>query len=154
MGFLDRVLGSDDGDPQREASIAAVEAGGLPLNAQQRLRELAQAPDPLFTSNLTVGDFALAEQARLQPVCSVMGSSIYKVGWMQTPWSSSGVLDNQTDALNDARRRAFGRLRQEAELAGADAVVEVRIERGEHDFAGGAIEFIAQGTAVRDPSRP
>lgn len=158
MGFLDRLTGGgaaddDAGQARREASIAAIEAGGLPLTATDRLRELAGSPDPLFTSNLSVADFAIGEQHRLDPVCSVMGSSIYKVGWNFRPWGASGVMQAQTDALNHARSLALSRLRQEAELAGADAVVEVRIERGEHDFAGGAIEFIAQGTAVRDPLR-
>jgi uncharacterized protein YbjQ (UPF0145 family) len=162
MGFLDRLLGGDDDDGGRdegrdEASLAAVEAGGLPLNAQDRLRELAGLADPLFTSNLSVDGFALGEQLGLDPVCQVMGSSIYKMGWQMQGWQT-GELGVQTEALNHSRALALGRLRQEAQLAGADAVVGVTIDRGEHDFVGDGVEFIAQGTAVRvrgsDPRPP
>jgi uncharacterized protein YbjQ (UPF0145 family) len=150
VGFLDRLLGGGDGadDPRDEASLAAVEAGGLPLNAQDRLRELAGLADPLFTSNLSVNGFVLGEQLGLDPICQVMGSSIYKMGWQMQGWQT-GELSVQTEALNRSRALALGRLRQEAELAGADAVVGVTISRGEHDFVGDGIEFIAQGTAVR-----
>src|SRR3954468_7040881 len=79
MGFLDRLMGGGDagagaGDERRDASLAAVEAGGLPLNAQDRLKELAADPNALFTSNLSVNAFALGEEADLDPVCQVMGS--------------------------------------------------------------------------------
>ena len=154
MGFLDRLTGGEDGDDaaqaQREASIAAVEAGGLPLNAQRRLRELAADAGTLFTSDLSVNAFALSRELELEPVCQVMGSSIYKMGWQAQGWST-GVLQTQTDALNRARALALGRLRQEAELAGAHAVVGVTITRGAHDFVADGIEFMAVGTAVRVP---
>jgi uncharacterized protein YbjQ (UPF0145 family) len=156
MGFLDRLMGGGgDGDDdaardEQEASIAAVEAGGLPLNAQRRLRELAADQGALFTSDLSVNGFVLSHTLKLEPVCQVMGSSIYKMGWQAQGWST-GELRTQTAALNDARARALGRLRQEAELAGADAVVGVTITRGAHDFVDDGIEFIAVGTAVRTP---
>jgi uncharacterized protein YbjQ (UPF0145 family) len=156
MGFLDRLRGGGDGDEgdaaeqRREASLAAVEAGGLPLNAQDRLRELAGDANALFTSNLSVNGFALGEELGLEPVCQVMGSSIYKMGWQMQGWQT-GQLDVQTRALNHSRELALNRLRQEAELAGAHAVVGVRIDRGEHDFVGDGVEFIANGTAVRVP---
>jgi uncharacterized protein YbjQ (UPF0145 family) len=162
MGFLDR-LGGDGGDDDAAAaaardhqarSLAQVEAGGLPLNAEQRLRELAGDAAGPFTSNLSVNEFTLTGSLGLEPIGQVMGSSIYKVGWQFTPWSQSGVMQVQTDSYNEARRLALGRLYQEAQLAGADVVVGVRIERGAHEFAGGSIEFIAQGTAMRIPSAP
>ena len=156
MGFLDRLMGGGDagaGDERRDASLAAVEAGGLPLNAQDRLKELAADPNALFTSNLSVNAFALSEEAGLDPVCQVMGSSIYKMGWQSQGWQT-GELRVQTQALNHSRALALGRLRQEAQLAGAHAVVGVTITRGAHDFVGDGIEFIARGTAVRVPGAP
>ena len=51
-----------------------------------------------------------------------------------------------------ARLRAFARLEQEAKLVGADAVVGVRVTKGQHDWAAGAIEYVAVGTAVRADS--
>ena len=56
-----------------------------------------------------------------------------------------------SDAYNDCRRRAFDRLRSEAELAGADAVVGVRVTAARYEWATDLIEFQAIGTAVRAP---
>jgi uncharacterized protein YbjQ (UPF0145 family) len=58
-----------------------------------------------------------------------------------------------SDAFNESRRLALGRLLEEARTAGADAVVGVRITQGSHDWAPGAVEFIAVGTAVRLPEQ-
>jgi uncharacterized protein YbjQ (UPF0145 family) len=147
------------------ASLEALERGGLPLRAQQRLAELAA--NQLFTSDLTVNEFALGHSIGLRPLAQVMGSSIYHVGWQQSPgawggWQAGGLsqeLTTLSEAWNAARLRAFGRLEQEATLLGAHAVVGVELTTGRHDFAAGAIEYIAVGTAVRfdgqePPDRP
>jgi uncharacterized protein YbjQ (UPF0145 family) len=57
-------------------------------------------------------------------------------------------LEKPTEALNGARQNALGRLRGAARELGAIVVVDVRIQRGAFDFAGGAIEFAAVGTAI------
>jgi uncharacterized protein YbjQ (UPF0145 family) len=93
-----------------------------------------------------------------------MGSCFYNVGWQWMPMGSQGSflggwattyaegrtveLETQTEAWNEARRLAIGRLAEEAKRAGADAVVGVRLQRGEFDWAAGVLEFIAVGTAV------
>src|SRR4051794_3271886 len=128
MGLLDRLLGGrGDEDPgaqaRREQDVARVQGGGIPLAAEERIRELA-AGGTTFTSGFSVGDFALSRLDGVRPVCQVMGSSVYKVGWQNYPWSGtrgSGSLTELrqlTDAWNDARGLALGRLQQEAELAG------------------------------------
>jgi uncharacterized protein YbjQ (UPF0145 family) len=158
MGFLDRLLGGGDNDtsPRREADVQRVEAGGIPLAAEQRLRELG-AGGTAFTSDLSVGAFALTQLDDVRPVCQVMGSSIYKVGWQSYPWSSwSGggaatELRQLTDAWNDARGRALSRLEQEAQLAGCHAVVGVTFEQNRHDFLSDEIEIVVRGTAVHLP---
>jgi len=155
----------DDGDgeareaaaAEQAASVEALERGGLPLRAQQRLAEFSA--DSLFTSDLSVNEFALAHALGLRPLSQVMGSSIYHVGWQQSPgtwggggWQLGGTSQELTmlsEAWNTARRRAFGRLEQEARLLGAHAVVGVQLTTGRHDWAAGAIEYIAVGTAVR-----
>ena len=157
MGFLDRLLGGDGEDDataaRREADIRRVEAGGIPLAAEQRLRELG-AGGTAFTSDLSVGAFALTQLDDVRPVCQVMGSSIYKVGWQSYPWSSwSGdstatELRQLTDAWNDARARALARLEHEANLAGCHAVVGVTFEQNAHDFFTDEIEIVVRGTAV------
>jgi uncharacterized protein YbjQ (UPF0145 family) len=155
--------GSDDdleaqqaAEAEQIASLAALERGELPLRAQQRLGEMGQTGGGLFTSDLSVGEFALVHAIGLRPLAQVMGSSIYHVGWQQRPGSwgmQMGAISQEltvvSEAWNTARLRAFARLEQEAKLVGADAVVGVRLTVGRHDWAAGAIEYVAVGTAVR-----
>jgi uncharacterized protein YbjQ (UPF0145 family) len=159
--------GSDDDREARQAaaaeqasSLAALERGELPLRARHRLGEIGKAGGGLFSSDLSVGEFALVHQLGLQPLAQVMGSSIYHVGWQQRPggfgMQVSGVSQELTvvsEAWNAARLRAFARLEQEATLVGADAVVGVRLTVGSHDWVAGAIEYVAVGTVVRTDAR-
>ena len=165
--------GSDDdraareaADARQAASLAALERGELPLRAQERLGEIGRAGGGFFTSDLSVGEFALVDAIGLRPLAQVMGNSIYHVGWQQRPGAfgmqMGGISQELTvvsQAWNTARQRAFARLEQEAKLVGADAVVGVRLTVGRHDWAAGAIEYVAVGTAVRSegavhPERP
>jgi uncharacterized protein YbjQ (UPF0145 family) len=57
-------------------------------------------------------------------------------------------LDIHTEAWQEARRRALGRLKEEARLAGGDAVVGVRLRRGTYSWSRDLIEFVVVGTAV------
>ncbi|HEU5004209.1 MAG TPA: heavy metal-binding domain-containing protein [Actinomycetota bacterium] len=141
-----------------QAAIAALEQGGIPPKAQARLAELRQGNQTLFTSDLSVAEFALLARVGLRPVSQVMGSSVYHVGWQGMPGSYFGVgrgayeLTMLSDAWNQARGLALSRLQQEALHAGADAVVGVRITWGAHDFAPNSVEMVAVGTAVRTGS--
>src|SRR3954452_10775220 len=160
MGFLDRILGGgDDGDDAAaQADIARVEAGGIPLAAEQRVLELAGG-GTAFTSGLSIADFALCRLDQVRPICQVMGSSVYKVGWQRFPWSSSwgqgslSELRPLTDAWNHPRSLALGRLEQEAKLAGCHAVVDVTFEGNSHEFLNDEIEIVVNGTAVHLPER-
>lgn len=138
-----------------EESVRAIEAGGIPLAAQERLTKLREGGSGFFTSDLTTNEFLLIRQAGFRPVTQVMGSCFYNVGWQNIPlggWGYSGggtfEMEVQSKAWNEARRLAFSRLEQEAKHAGADAVLGVRITRGSYDWAQGLIEFAAVGTAV------
>jgi len=160
---LFRHGGTDDSEAREQAaadqaaSLEALERGELPLRAQQRLGEIGKTSGGLFTSDLSVGEFALVHAIGLRPLAQVMGSSIYHVGWQQRPGGGfamqAGGLSQEltvvSEAWNTARLRAFARLEQEATLVGADAVVGVRLTVGSHDWAAGAIEYVAVGTAVR-----
>lgn len=139
---------------EQAESLAQVERGGIPLGAERRLRELGEHGGA-FTSDLSVGDFALCHQLGLKPVSQVMGSSIYQVGYQTTPWPSAmgGSFMFEMEALsaawNEVRELALGRLAQEAEQVGADAVIGVDLNTGAHDWAENAIEYVVIGTAVR-----
>lgn len=191
MSWFGRRSQPPTADDQRrqEQSRAQIEAGGLPLAAEERLRALAASRGKLFTSDLSVNEFALLRGRDIKPITQVMGSSIFQHGWQNMPydtwygynrgrhrttfggmgsfgslgagsWGYSGggeawtrELTYLSDAFNGARTRALDRLRAEAELAGADAVVGVHVNRGGHDFAGeDTVEFTAVGTAVRLPA--
>jgi uncharacterized protein YbjQ (UPF0145 family) len=156
--------GSDDdreartrAQAEQAASLDALAHGALPLRAQQRLAEIGKTASGFFTSDLSVDEFALVHALGLRPISQVMGSSIYHVGWQQQPgsyagWQPGGISQELTvvsEAWNTARLRAFARLEQEAKLVGADAVVGVHVTKGQHDWAAGAIEYVAVGTAVR-----
>jgi uncharacterized protein YbjQ (UPF0145 family) len=145
-----------------DASLARVEAGGIPLSAQRRLSELQQRGGA-FTSDLSVADFALCHRLGVKPLSQVMGSSIYQIGyqpnetWGMGGFGAGGVamteLRTISQAWNESRDRAFGRLREEAECVGAAAVVGVDVRSGTADWAQtggyGAVEYIVNGTAVR-----
>ncbi|MGA2014116.1 MAG: heavy metal-binding domain-containing protein [Solirubrobacteraceae bacterium] len=179
MGFFD-AAGQDDADPgqgddgadERE-SLARIEAGGIPADAERRLQGLGHEGS-LFTSALSVNEFALLGRLGTRPLAQVMGASVHHVGWQYLPlpagYQSSpslsiggatlgGGLNDTivselamiTQAWNQARRRALDRLTEEARIVGADAVLGVRLERGEHDWASGSVDYLISGTAVRFP---
>jgi uncharacterized protein YbjQ (UPF0145 family) len=152
---LDRARAEADEQAEERAQVSRrrVEAGGLPVAAEERLRELASAEDGrgLFTSDLSVQEYSLLAGLGVRPLTQVMGSSIYNVGWQPVYFNVPTEVTVLSGAFNESRRLALGRLIQEARLAAADAVVGVRIVQGAHDWAAGAIEFIVVGTAVRLP---
>jgi uncharacterized protein YbjQ (UPF0145 family) len=135
----------------------------IPEAAQARLDELRRRGGRFFTSDLSTNEFLLVRRAGFRAVSQVMGSCFYNVGWQWMPVGSSWAggwaggysegqtlqLETQTEAWNEARRLAIGRLEEEARRAGADAVVGVRLQRGRFDWAAGLLEFVAVGTAVR-----
>jgi uncharacterized protein YbjQ (UPF0145 family) len=143
------------------ASLAHVTAGGLPIRAQMRLAEEAGPHKRLFTSDLSVSEFLLCEEADAKPISQVMGSSIYHIG-VVADYKGGGEqifeIKTLSDGHREARRRALSRLFQEAQIVGADAVVGVRLRErmitmGRHgkggDDGGEVIEFTAVGTAIQ-----
>lgn len=106
-------------------------------------------PD-FFTSDLSINEYYLLEQAGFEPLGFVMGSSFFHIGiqWTIMPFQNY-ELDVLTQALYSARTHAMDRLEEEAALLDADGVVGVRLEVGQHTWAAGMAEFTAMGTAVR-----
>jgi uncharacterized protein YbjQ (UPF0145 family) len=134
--------------------VARLAAGGIPADAEARLRA-ATAPAAPFTSDLSVAELAALRQAGVQPVCQVTGSCVYHVGWQYigSGWfTTPQELTVLSDAYTQARRRACDRMRSEANLAGADAVVGVHVRVGRYDWGADLIEFSLVGTAVRSPA--
>jgi uncharacterized protein YbjQ (UPF0145 family) len=139
---------------EQQASLEELAQGGIPLHAQRRLDDLRQREGKFFTSDLSVNEFLLAREAGLRPLSQVMGSSVYHVGWQVLPgqysyYSTSRELSVLTQAMNQARLNALGRLSEEAQRVGADAVIGVHVARGRYDWASDLLEFSTVGTAVR-----
>jgi uncharacterized protein YbjQ (UPF0145 family) len=148
-----RAEQAEEAEQEAQESLRRIEAGGLPVAAEARLRELASSEGKprLFTSDLSVNEFTLLAGFGVQPLTQVMGSSIYNVGWQPVYYNVPTEVTVLSGAFNHCRSLAFKRLIDEARLAAADAVVGVRILQGAHDWAARAIEFVAVGTAVRLP---
>ena len=126
------------------------EADELAEKALRRLRS-APAPSNPFTCDLSVDELVLVEQAGLEPLQMVMGTSVISVRRRST--IDSGEVPYATDALYRARHRAIEDLRKEATLVRAHGVVGVRVEVDAERWGEDLHEFVAFGTAVRSRTR-
>ncbi len=117
-------------EQEQAQSLARVEAGGITLAAERRLREISEQGGGAFTSDLSVADFALCRRLGLAPLSQVMGTSIYQIGYQPPLYGLQAEMSELTtisQAWNESRDRAFGRLARETASVGADAVVGVEI---------------------------
>jgi uncharacterized protein YbjQ (UPF0145 family) len=127
----------------------------LPTGAAERLRAMRGTGDhpAFFTSDLTIDEFLLVEQAGFEALGLVLGSSIYHVGFQWQKWSVSQELPVLTRAMYDARELAMTRMEEEADLLGGDGVVGVRLVFKQYAMEEGVLEFQAIGTAIRHRER-
>ncbi len=126
----------------------------LSQTALARLRQsgpgdLTQGQPSMFTSDLSVNEFALLHEAGFAPLGLVMGSSIYHVGYQFQVWNQSQELQVLTQAMYTAREYAIARMEAEADALGADGIVGVRLDYKTYSWGEDLIEFLAVGTAVR-----
>jgi uncharacterized protein YbjQ (UPF0145 family) len=124
---------------------------GTPLDpvASERLSHAGQ----VWTSDLSINEFALLHGAGFEPIELVMGVSVYHVGYQFTGIRQQSELPVLTEATYRARWNAMYRMQAEADALDADGIVGVRLTwrtvgEGEH------LEFIAVGTAVRYTAKP
>lgn len=151
-------------DTEREAAavdLGRIRDGGIPLGAEQRLKAVATASAAVFSSDLSSKEYALAQASGLRPIAQVMGSSVVQHGWQNYGWSAYGGGIQEMPAFaqpwNLSRQRAFDRLRQEAQFAGADAVIGIEMTANGFRADPGNVELVVFGTAVREsqlPARP
>ena len=143
---------------EAENSRRSIEAGGMPIQAQRRLREETAAGHPLFSSDLSTNEFLLARKQGYIALSQVMGSSIYHVGWQFTrnyTWNTvEAELTNVSNAHQHAAQLALGRLEQEAALLKAHGVIGVRFTRRSYEWGQNLLEYTAIGTAIRLPNTP
>jgi uncharacterized protein YbjQ (UPF0145 family) len=145
---------SDDERQEAAVDLERIRAGGIPLSAEQRLKRIAASSSPVFTSDLSANEYAVAQASGLTPIAQVMGSSVVQHGWQNYGWSSfgGGIREMPSFALpwNLSRQRSFDRLRQEAQFAGADAVIGIELNANSSFAEPGNVEYVVFGTAVRE----
>jgi uncharacterized protein YbjQ (UPF0145 family) len=134
-----------------EGDLERIRQGGIPAGAEERLKRLATASTPFFTSDLSAKEYALAQASGLRPVAQVMGSSVVQHGWVgaRGGFYVTGEIRALSDPWNMARERAFNRLGQEAAFAGADGVIGIEMNAGSVGDASN-VELVVFGTAVRE----
>jgi uncharacterized protein YbjQ (UPF0145 family) len=126
-------------------------AGGWePQAADSRLAQTAGAdPAGVFTSDLSVSEYALLGEAGFEPLGFVVGSSIYHIGIQTSRWGQNQELATLTQAMYNARELAMSRMESEASHLGADGVVGVELRMQAYVWGQEVLEFFATGTAVR-----
>lgn len=130
-------------DKQSQEQLAK---GGLTVNAEKRLADLKQNPN-LFTSDLSVSEFALCSSLGIKPLGQVNGATVYQTAGQRPPWLS-GELSYMTRTAQKVRQLVFSRLQQEAALLGADAVAGVHLAQREVGAQQEIVEWAASGTAI------
>jgi len=121
-----------------------------PQAADSRLAHTAGAePGGVFTSDLSVSEYALLGEAGFEPLGFVVGSSIYHVGLQVGRWSQNAELQVLTQAMYTARELAMARMRAEADHLGADGIVGVSLRLQMYAWGQEVLEFVATGTAVK-----
>lgn len=150
-------------DQRARQSVEALERGGLPLEAEARITRQRRAG--AWTSDLSVQELAAIRSVGFTPVGQVMGSSVYKLGWLGYYNCSYGwgftttELTAYAEGLHAARRLALDRMREEARQLGAQGVAGVRLRFRAFEDIRGAVEFTAIGTGIgvegaAPPGRP
>lgn len=88
MGFFARGGGEDS---EQAEALARIESGSIPPHAEERLQALGQAGS-LFTSALSVNEFALLHRLGPEPLAQVMGASVVRPGWQYLPALEPGAV--------------------------------------------------------------
>ena len=127
--------------------------GGLPLNAEWRLRTLWENKR-LFTSSLSVNEFVLTRAERIAPLGQVTGNCSYHVGWQPSAVYASMELTVVSRAHNEAWRLALSRLQAEARVLDAHGVVGVTLTAKPSAWDDRMLEVSAVGTAIRWQGAP
>lgn len=118
--------------------------------ASARLNEVGK----VWTSDLSVNEFALLDAAGFRPLEFVMGSSVFHVGSQQQNYRQSQELGVLTQAMYTARMNAMQRMMAEAHAVQADGIVGTRLTFRQHGLSPEHIEFIAVGTSVVSKTDP
>ena len=143
MSWFDRLKSGFSGPPpaseadrQRLAEWeTALTANRLPSFVEARLSATAAGTAP-WLATMNPAELALARAKGIRPLAAVSGTCWYHYGWSWTEGHAEGW------------HLALARLRQEARVLGAHAIVDVRLRKVEIAL-GDSMDFTVIGTAVR-----
>ena len=147
------IKGKSNDEWRNKRSQEQLMLGGLPLNAEWRLRTLRESKR-LFTSSLSINEFVLTRAERIAPLGQVTGNCSYHVGWQPSAVHTSMELVVVSRAHNQAWRLALSRLQAEAKALGAHGVVGVTLKASPSALGDKMLEVSAQGTAIRWQGAP
>jgi uncharacterized protein YbjQ (UPF0145 family) len=148
--------------PERmREGIIALDNAKLPPYVAERIATQREGNLP-WTSAASVNDWLLLRSLDLQPLGLVRGCSYYQIGFSiqnhiaridkgssYSYGSCSQELPEYGEVIRKACHLAFERLRDEAKLHGANAVVGVKLIPKMPDENDKIVEFEATGTAVK-----
>lgn len=145
---------------RQTADLKALQSGGIPISAKERLVELAkrnQTSEALFTSNLAPDDLGLLRRHGYRPLGLVSGSAMWHVGQAYAGKRDCEVRE-LSHAYDEATSLAVFRLKEELKILGAHGVVGVTLSMVRHEWSEKTIEVQVLGTAIagqgQAPKRP
>ncbi|HEY9724209.1 MAG TPA: heavy metal-binding domain-containing protein [Oscillatoriaceae cyanobacterium] len=137
---------------RQEKDMRSLAKGGIPVQAELRLKELgAKADEGLFTSNLAPDEIALLRRNGYRARGLVTGSAMYHVGQAYASATGDCEVTVLSDAYNEATRLAVSRMQKELRLLGAHGVVGVRLQYLRHEWSEKSVEVQLVGTAIEGP---
>lgn len=161
--WFNRAAPSPEDEQKQERSWAELQAGRLPLSAQERLA--TQAGQGVFTSALSARDLTAVGAAGYQPLGQAFGTATYRLNRLTyagyqihpNPYLGSSryatlrinpvMIGSYHEGERRARTQALARMTAECEALGGDGVLGVQIQRSWP--AHGVFEFTLIGTVVR-----
>ena len=139
--------------PGGPAAPLPVEAGDVELpefvGERERLEQLRKSDGRFFTSRDSLDSLLLFDDLGLEPVGSVLGATMYHIGWVKQTWRDSREVPELTQMMYNARELMMSRLLDEARELGADGIIDIHVNIYYWDWGPELAEFVATGTAVR-----
>jgi len=144
---------------EQAEAVAALENGQILPRAKRRIEEYLKSKQGTFSSDLSPRELLLTKEAQIEPISQVFGVSVLSINALAMANLSNTYQSNQelyefSGAVRVARRNAFSRMQQEAQLLGASGVVGVKVLSKKASVSDQTREYTVVGTAVRVPNHP
>lgn len=153
---------TEDAEQAGANAVIGIKTNIIPLSGMQEMVMVGTASKHAMVANLerkqpVTSDLTNEElwnviKMGYMPIQLVLGVSVYSLGFVGTIRSafkalSRGEIPELSSLIYEARENAITRVKADADLCGADAVVGVKTYV--YQLSNGLIEFMAIGTAVK-----